>query len=298
MSNQDEIAQDMNSEHQTIGSRLRAAREAAGKSLADISASTRVPSRLLDALERDAVDELPRGPYAIGFARTFARAVGLDESEVADAVRAQQQHSSAGVVAALDVYEPADSSRVPPSRLAWLAAGIAVLLVIGYLVWRSIAMTPDLPADEGGQSPVAATAGTPTAQLGQPATPAPTPFADSETVRIAASGPAWFSLETAEGRTQFDLTLNAGEFYTVKPEQRGLFLRTGRPQSLRIMVGERSLPQLGPTDQIVSKVALDGASLARLAAAPPSLSAEGPAEAPPLAPAVPPIRDTEPTEGR
>jgi len=174
----------------------------------------------------------------------------------------------------MDAYEPADSSRVPPSRLAWIAGGIAVLLIAGYLVWRSMLMTPDTLAEE--EAAVAAAGET---ESGLPAAAAPaagpavTPFADSEVLRVAASGPVWFSLENAEGRSQFDLTLSAGEFYTVKPEQRGLFLRTGRPQALRLMVGERTLPQLGGNDQIVSKVALDGASLARLAAAPPTLGA-------------------------
>jgi cytoskeletal protein RodZ len=275
MPSHEEVAPEMNSGQEDVGSRLKAAREAAGKSLADISATTRVPSRLLDALERNAVDELPRGPYAIGFARTYARAVGLPETEIAEAVRAMQNHSSGGVVAAMDAYEPADSSRVPPSRLAWIAGGIAVLLIAGYLVWRSMLMTPDTLAEE--EAAVAAAAATESGQpaaAGTPATgPAVTPFADSEVVRIAASGPVWFSLENAEGRSQFDLTLSAGEFYTVKPEQRGLFLRTGRPQALRLMVGERTLPQLGDNDEIVSKVALDGASLARLVASPPTIGA-------------------------
>jgi hypothetical protein len=117
-------------------------------------------------------------------------------------------------------------------------------------------------------------------QPAQPSPAAPAAFADSESVRIAASGPVWFSLENAEGRSQFDLTLNQGEFYTVKPEQRGLLLRTGRPQSLRIIVGERTLPQLAPADEIVSKIGLDGASLARIAATPPPLGTEAGAATP------------------
>lgn len=270
MTNEVEAAPEMNSPQQDVGTRLKSAREAAGKSIADISAATRVPSRLLDALERNAVDELPRGPYAIGFARTYARAVGLNETEVADEVRALQHHSSAGVVAAMDAYEPADSSRVPPSTLAWIAGGIAVLLIAGYLVWRSMLMTPDSAVAESDTASTTVAEGQ--AAPANPAQPAATAFADTEVVRIAASGPVWFSLENAEGRSQFDLTLSAGEFYTVKPEQRGLFLRTGRPQSLRIMVGQRTLPQLAPDDEIISKVGLDGASLARIAATPAAAS--------------------------
>lgn len=279
MSNE-EVANTMQAGNEGVGARLRAAREAAGKSLEQISADTRVSVRHLDALEREAIDELPRGPYASGFARSYAKALGLDQAGVSDAVKQLQQHSGAGLTAALDVYEPADAKRVPPKALAWTAGLIFVLLVVGYLVWRSSIMTPDFGAN-GGEPVVAASEDQPVAATPAGTPAAPTAFAETEVVRLSASGPVWFSLENAEGRSQFDLTLQAGEFYTVKPEQRGLLLRTGRPQALRILVGERTMPQLGADDTIVSKIGLDGASLARLAASPPTLDASVIPTAPP-----------------
>ena len=82
---------------------------------------------------------------------------------------------------------------------------------------------------------------------------------------ISATGPLYFTLEDGNGRAQFDLTLNAGEFYTVKQNQRGLFLRTATPQSLKLVVDGTAMPAIGTADTILSGVGLDGPSLSRIA---------------------------------
>jgi cytoskeleton protein RodZ len=264
-----------------IGERLRAAREAQGKSIGDIATAIKVPARLLDAIERGAVDELPVGPYAIGFTRNYAQAVGIDPVVAVAEMRAIAAERTTGTVSALSQYEPADASRVPSRALAFTAAGIAGLLVIGYLVWRFVTLSPDVA------EPVTTTApATEIAAAGEPAPPTALPAASTVTipadapVLISASETVWFSLEDANGRGQFDLTLNAGEFYTVKPGQRGLFLRTARPQSLRLVVGDRRMPQLGAPDATVSGIGLDAASLSQLASNPPSTAAVLPSAIP------------------
>lgn len=54
---------------QTVGQRLRAAREAQGLSMADLAQRTRVTQRFLEAIENDRLDLLPSSTYASGFAR-------------------------------------------------------------------------------------------------------------------------------------------------------------------------------------------------------------------------------------
>ncbi len=270
-----------------IGERLRVAREAQGKSIGDVAAAIKVPARLLDAIERGAVDELPIGPYAIGFTRNYAQAVGVDPVAAVAEMRALAAERTTGTVSALSQYEPADASRVPSRALAFTSAGIAGLLVIGYLVWRFVVMAPDgaEPAQQAAPAieDVSTATPAPAAATAQPAAPTVTIAADAP-VLISASETVWFSLEDGNGRGQFDLTLNAGEFYTVKPSQRGLFLRTGRPQSLRLVVGDRRMPQLGAADATVSGIGLDAASLSQLASNPPSTAAVLPSAIPQQSP--------------
>lgn len=264
----EEVAPEAGQVEKTVGETLRAAREAMGKSLADIAEQTRVPERMLGALERDAVSELPVGPYAIGFARNFAKAVGLNEDSVADEVRAMVQPIGTPSTAAYHQFEPVATNRVPSRALAWTAAAIALVMVIAYLVWKSILMNPTVEGETNQAEPVVAA----TAPATTPAAPAIT-VANDAPVRIAASERVWFSLEDAQGRSQFDLTLDSGEFYTVKPGQRGLTLRTGRPQLLRILIGDARVPQLGADDAVVSGIALDTTSLTQRLNAPPVTTA-------------------------
>ncbi|MBX9731601.1 MAG: helix-turn-helix domain-containing protein [Sphingomonas sp.] len=67
---------------------LRRAREAIGASLADVSRHTRIAERHLESIELGYYSEIAASIYAVGFARTYARYVGLPEDAIADAVRA------------------------------------------------------------------------------------------------------------------------------------------------------------------------------------------------------------------
>lgn len=242
-----------------IGARLKAAREASGRSLEDVATQTKVRVSLLDAIERGAVEELPAGPYAVGFVRTYARHVGIDAEAAVNEVRQMISAKNLGVVAASTHYEPADTDRVPPRPLVWIALLIAGVLVAAYLGWRTFAFSA-----EETEEPVAASAPVQApASAAAPAAPTVTIPADA-VIRIAARESAYFTLEDADGRTQFDLTLDGGEFYTVRPAQRSLILRTSRPQALRILAGDIELPAIGAPDTVAT-IGLDSASLSRAA---------------------------------
>ena len=61
------------------GERLRRAREAAGMSLQQVAAETRIPQRHLKLIEAGDFAALPARTSAIGFSKNFAKAVGLDD---------------------------------------------------------------------------------------------------------------------------------------------------------------------------------------------------------------------------
>jgi cytoskeletal protein RodZ len=67
-----------------IGSRLREAREQRGLTYADVEHETRIRSRWLAALEEEHFDLLPERPYALGFLRTYARYLDLEDQLFVD----------------------------------------------------------------------------------------------------------------------------------------------------------------------------------------------------------------------
>ena len=64
-----------------IGDYLKEKREEKGYTLKIISQHTRINATLLDKLERNRLEELPSKAYVTGFVKSYAKTLGLDESE-------------------------------------------------------------------------------------------------------------------------------------------------------------------------------------------------------------------------
>lgn len=120
------------------GARLLAGREAAGISRAAIAARTRISERVIAQMEAGRFDALPSRTYAVGFARSYARTVGIDETMIVDMVRRELGYAPPSEVAAIASTEPGDPARVPTARFAWWLAFAALVLAAGGLyVWRT-----------------------------------------------------------------------------------------------------------------------------------------------------------------
>ena len=73
----------------SFGEKLRLEREKRKISLDEISSSTKIGTRMLQALEEEKFSQLPGGIFNKGFVRAYARMVGLDEDQaVADYLQA------------------------------------------------------------------------------------------------------------------------------------------------------------------------------------------------------------------
>ena len=69
---------------ESIGEKLRLAREARGIALRDISEQTRISMRYLEAIESDDYRRLPGGIFNRSFIRAYAKFVGYDEDQAID----------------------------------------------------------------------------------------------------------------------------------------------------------------------------------------------------------------------
>ncbi|MBX6747575.1 MAG: helix-turn-helix domain-containing protein, partial [Acetobacteraceae bacterium] len=95
-----------------LGEELRDARLALGLSVEDIAASLRIRRGYLVALEEGRLRDLPALAYALGFVRSYARALGLDEDEM---VRRFREVSGPAVQRKTDLVfpEPVPERGVP-----------------------------------------------------------------------------------------------------------------------------------------------------------------------------------------
>jgi cytoskeleton protein RodZ len=268
MTEQDDVGQE---EYVALGERLKRAREAKGMSLDDVASRTRIPIRHLQNIEREDWDALPAVTYAIGFARNYANAVGLDGATLARELR-DTIGGPTHRAAAPEYYAEADPARVPPKSLAVIVAIAAALLIAAYLLWRSTlddAPAPgpaDLPVAERPAAPRPAAA--PEAAAGQPVT-------------LVATGEVWLRISDGPGGpTLFMGSMTPGNRYQLPATAQRPLIRTGRPQNLHAMVGARDLGPLAPTEQVIDDVSLRPEDLAA--------RAQGAPPAPVAAPLAPP----------
>ncbi len=228
------------------GERLRRAREASGMSLEQVATETRIPQRHLRLIEAGDFAALPARTYAIGFSKSFARAVGLDEDEIADDVRAELARLDPTPLSRGTPFEPGDPARVPGSNIIWIAAAaVLALLVIGYFGYNSMFA--------------------PAAELA----------ASAQVVFTALQQGVWVKFYDANGTQLMQKEMALGETYTVPATAQGPQLWTARPDALKITVGGREIPRLATDEKIMKDVPVTAAAL---------LARKAPALAPTLAP--------------
>jgi cytoskeleton protein RodZ len=238
----------------TVGEQLKAAREERQMTLTDVAAQTRIPIRHLEALEASDFAALPGSMYSIGFAKSYARAVDLDQIVIADEMRAElAQGGHAGFIPATPDYEPADPGRVPPRWLAWTAGAVALLGLIGYFAWRSFALSPDAPAASAVEAEAAP------AKSVTNAAPAAAPTGGA--VVITAGELVWVKIYDADNKRLFEAEMKAGDTYTVPADANNPMIVTGRPQALQVSIGGKTIAALGEPDRTISDVGVSAAAL-------------------------------------
>jgi cytoskeletal protein RodZ len=294
----------------SVGAMLADARAARGLELVTIAQETRVPLRHLMAIEADQADALPALPYAIGFVKSYARAVGLDADAIAAQFRAESR--IAPPVPTAVRLEPIDEARLPPRFAAWGAGAALLLLLIGLGSYgaglfdgpppaASTAADEVLPppAGAGVQGPPADAALAPpatpvTGPAALPATtppdavPAAAPLPASGSVVLTAREDVWVKIyERGTGRRAFMGVLAAGQRFDVPADGPPLTLRAGKAGAVAVTVGGRALPPLGGPVQTIDGVVLTAAALAERFAPPIAAPAQPAARAPVQPPASP-----------
>lgn len=157
---------------QSLGSRLKHAREAQGLSVEDVAARLKLLQRVILAIERDDWERLGSGVHLRGQMGSYARLVGVPHAEVDDAILAQPS-------AAPPLITMSHTSRLRTTldrsarKVVYLAITAAIALPV-WLATREHLSQGDLaitPLDEVSSSVSAPGAGDPPGAASRPGTP-------------------------------------------------------------------------------------------------------------------------------
>lgn len=229
------------------GDRLRAAREARRMELSHIAAETRIPIRHLEAIEASAYDTLPSRTYAIGFARSYARTVGLEEKSIADAVREELAEGGMHQPMVAGGMEPGDAAKLPSRGLAWFGAFAALLLTVGVIAFASTyfgagAELPSLiaesdEADDGAQADE---------QLASSEEEAASVAAapEGQVVLTMTGDEAWVRFYEDGGERLFEGVMAQGDTYEVPLDAEDPRINTGRPNLFSVTIGGTAVAPL------------------------------------------------------
>lgn len=237
--------------NESIGSKLREARERKGLSAETVSRETMLTLRYVQALETDDFDALPGTAFVRGYVRRYAELVGLNADELIasfdeslpSSKRLVSVRPIAGIAEASATSSITDehvSSKLPLSRLLVVVAVIAfVLYVMAGLFWQSgsdqaepnvvvpmdidanmsvdaeMAEAEPLPALEGNEPEVA----TETPVLESESTPPPIISQNApptiETLSFSFTGASWISVRDGTGQELVYGQKEAGQSVTV-----------------------------------------------------------------------------------
>ncbi len=274
-----------------VGPALRMLREAQGLSLQDIAAATCIRRLYLQALEDNDLDKLPKGPFAAGYVRAYAQALGARSDLAVAHFRKEAPASSEALKAPTGVKKPRDA------RLSWLAGACAVVGITA-VAWN---LAQHAVAHDGGPTPpVRASNAPPPASLSagrpvalgapQPApadsdvptpyvtpgmakalgTPEPAPApakaalnpraavygapADRSTVTLRALRAASLVIRGSDGSIYFARQLAAGESYRAPAGMQNLTVDVSEPGAFNVIRGGQAVGPLQAAQTPIGKL--------------------------------------------
>lgn len=255
----------------TVGDRLRAAREAKRLEISHIAAETRIPERHLQSIEEGRFDRLPSRTYAIGFARTYARAVDLPEEEIASEVRAELAEGHVHASAIAGGMEPGDPAKLPSAGLAWFGGFAALVFAVGAVFFyntyfgagtgpASLIASEDTSEDAELVEAALASAG------GEDTGAAPSPT--GQVIFTATGEGAWVRFYEEGGERLFEGFMEDGDAFELPLDAQDPRINTGRPNLLAITIDGQQVPLISEETIVVDGAPVSAAALLARATVP------------------------------
>lgn len=235
---------------QSLGAYLRELRQAKGLSLGEVARTTRVGQRYLEALEADAIDQLPAPVFTKGFIRAYCQVLREPPDEALVRYREIVGES----------LTPLPPVTLPPtSESRWrspVLVSLVLLIVLGLSLFVLTLTLQSRRPKVATHAPASApSAPAPSAQTVPPSEDSAKP-AQVKPSRLVArtSEPTWISVQTDDGRVIQEL-LPAGatrEWFSLKR----FVVTIGNAGGVSLELNGRPVPSLGSKGTVIRELVL------------------------------------------
>lgn len=245
----------------SVGHALAQARTAAGLSVDEVSAVTRVRVPIVQSIEQDDFSRCGGDVYARGHIRTMARAVGLDPEPLIAQYAAE--HGTETLPAPVAPVYSNERIKSEPRRPNWTAAMVAAIVaVIGFVGYTAFTggdngKTPKADPAPPTPSSTSTTPGVQTTQGTMPPSPDPTGSAIAAappgkvTVKITAEdGTSWVQATDHNGKRLYQGSLLKGDSQTFTDDKK-IKLIVGNAGAVQLFVNGKDLGPAGSSGQVV-----------------------------------------------
>lgn len=262
------------SENSTVGQLLKAARLSQALTLEVVAKELHISKRHLVQLEEDNED-LVCDVYTLGFLRSYAHFLGLDEKDLSAKFKNQASHP---ISPQLPFPAPLPGKGMPSFRIIGFSLFILVSIVIAWewhrysespeapheAEWIKSLQTPpvnveahlppqDLPLPE---SPPLVTPAAEEIQSDKKVAPPPQTTLGHQSVILKATEEVWIEIKNNEGDVIISRLFKPDESYEIK-DPHNLFLKTGNARGMQLISGDRSLTFPKNMGMVISNIPLD-----------------------------------------
>jgi len=237
-----------------IGEELRLHRESKGISLREVEEATKIRMKYLIALEADDYDALPGKVYVIGFLRTYARYLGMNDEELVNSLKSQSS---------FEVNEEETKEKAKPASKK-SNSSILILIIVIALVIAGISFVFLRDGDNNSPSENLPQTETPQGEQDTPSNIPDTPETENQndanseseingvsvTVMIKEDK-CWIDVNI-DGVSDFRGTLNAGENRTFSGQEK-ISIKYGNAGVAEVIANGESIYPVGKIGEVITK---------------------------------------------
>ena len=225
----------------SVGSSLKEMRKSAGFTVDQLSARTRIPTSVIEDLERDNFSTCGGPTYARGHIRTIARICGVGDSEVLLAFESQTIPLSKSI---RDLLNDTNATAAKKERkpLSWKALGGVAAGVFAFAIF-GVGL---LSSGENNSTTVTSSSNSETSKD----SPAAAKSDGVEVTLKGVNGLSWVAISDSTGTTLFSGRIRQGEERTFSDNQL-LYVVIGNAGAINLTVNGENIGVPGSVGEVV-----------------------------------------------